>query len=60
MSWTTREPIADEVWTYESPVPVFDSGMEAAEHGVRDIERPGLRASLMIARLERKRERDGW
>ena len=56
----TREEIAPEVWDYKSPVPVFKSGAEAAEHGIRDIDDPGVEANAMINRLYRKREREGW
>jgi len=55
----TREEIAPEVWGYESPVPVFKSGEEAAAHGLRDIENPGVWAQSMINRLMRKLEREG-
>jgi hypothetical protein len=54
----TGEEIAPEVWAYESPVPIFDSGREAAEHGMRDIENPGVWAQSTINRLMRKLERD--
>lgn len=55
-----REPVDPAVWDYESPVPVFSSGREAADHGMRDIDNPGPAALAAVARLERKRERDGW
>jgi hypothetical protein len=46
--------VADDVFTYRSPVPVFASGAEAAAHGMKDIAAPGDRASRAIARLLRK------
>lgn len=41
------------VWTYRSPVPVFGSGQEACDHGVREIEQPGEDAERVIERLIR-------
>ena len=46
--------IAEEVWAYESPVPLFLSGAEAAAHGKRQIDRPGRAARAMIGRLKNK------
>lgn len=40
---------------YESPVPLFTSGVEAAEHGQRDIDQPGLGAQLAIWKVARTR-----
>lgn len=40
---------------YQSPVPLFESGAAAAEHGLSEVERPGGSAVEMIQRLERKR-----
>jgi hypothetical protein len=51
--------VAPEVFEYKSPVPVFGSGAEAAKHGMRDIKKPGPEALKAIARLNRKRARDG-
>lgn len=39
---------------YESPVPVFASGSEAAAHGLAQIKRPPVEAIRTIQRLERK------
>jgi hypothetical protein len=36
---------------YVSPVPLFGSGREAAEHGLRDLEHPGPAARRAVARL---------
>lgn len=47
-------PVAPMVFAYESPVPVFSSGTEAALHGLSGVARPGPAARAMIARLERK------
>jgi Family of unknown function (DUF6283) len=40
---------------YESPVPLFASGAEAAEHGLAEVETPGSAAVRTIQKLERKR-----
>lgn len=45
------------VWRYRSDVPVFGSGAEAREHGIRDIENPGPEAQDLIDRLTKKLER---
>jgi len=42
---------------YQSPVPLFASGAEAAEHGIKDIEEPGEEARAMVAKLMELRER---
>jgi hypothetical protein len=39
---------------YETDVPVFDSGAEAAAHGLRDVLAPSEGAVRMIRRLHRK------
>lgn len=52
--------IAPEVFKYSSPVPVFGSGEEAAKHGMCDIKRPSVAARNAVARLSRKRDRNGW
>ncbi|WP_280216722.1 DUF6283 family protein [Nocardia neocaledoniensis] len=45
----------EETQGYESPVPLFASGGEAAEHGQRDIDQPGLDAQLAIRKVARTR-----
>jgi hypothetical protein len=47
----------DATRDYESPVPLFASGREAANHGLRDLEEPGPEAVRTIRRLHRKRPR---
>lgn len=42
-------------WDYESPVPLFESGADAAIHGMAGIQRPGDRATTMIRKIERVR-----
>ena len=44
------------VWDYHSPVPLFASGHEAAEHGMRDIEQPSVQAERVINRLVRTKD----
>lgn len=44
------EPFFD----YETPVPLFDSGQEAADHGLREITAPGEKARRTMDKLERK------
>ena len=41
---------------YTTPVPLFESGAEAAEHGMRDVLDPGSKARRTINNLTRKRE----
>lgn len=47
----------DAVQSYVSPVPLFASGREAAEHGKRDLTRPSEAACRKIGQLMRQRER---
>ena len=42
---------------YESPVPVFDSGAEAAEHGLKALHEPSQVAQQIILKVERRRGR---
>jgi hypothetical protein len=44
---------------YQSPVPLFASGAEAAEHGKREINTPGAAARRKISQLVRQQERRG-
>lgn len=47
----TAEAIAD----YESPVPLFASGAEAADHGMREVYDPGPDAVHTISKINRVR-----
>lgn len=47
----------DAVRSYKTDVPLFSSGAEAAEHGLRDIDDPDFRARLTVDKLRRKRAR---
>lgn len=42
---------------YTTNVPLFDSGTEAAEHGLRDVAEPGPKANRTIAKLSKRMER---
>lgn len=44
----------EEVMDYVSPVPLFESGSEAAMHGLADIEQPDERAQTVVKNLLRK------
>ena len=47
------------VFEYESPVPLFASGAEAAEHGKRDLEAPGPEAKRKARGFIRMQARRG-
>lgn len=47
----------DEILDYESSVPLFSSGAEAAAHGLAQVFTPGDDARKVIAKLTRKIER---
>ncbi len=44
-----------EVFAYESPVELFSSGAEAADHGQEEIDYPGAEASRLMAKIGRAR-----
>lgn len=44
----------DAVLDYESPVPLWESGMEAATHGLSQVWDPPKRAQTIIRNLKRK------
>jgi hypothetical protein len=55
---TKRQIATDDVLRlldYECPVPLWDSGTDAAEHGLADVEDPDDRAVATISKLERRR-----
>lgn len=43
------------VFDYESPVPVFSSGAEARDHGLRGVAKPDGRAIRAITKLTKRR-----
>lgn len=51
------DPPDPSAWSYQSPVPVFKSGYEAAKHGMAKIKKPGEKAVRAITRLTKKLRR---
>ena len=47
--------VAQSIIDYVSPVPLFDTATEAAEHGRAEIESPREAARMTIAKISRKR-----
>lgn len=47
-------PVDPMVFDYESPVPLFASGAEAAAHGLSGVDNPDASARALIAKLDRK------
>lgn len=48
------QPVAEECFTYVSPIPLFASGAEAAAHGMSGVDAPPPEARRHMAKLERK------
>lgn len=48
-----NEKIDPAVFDYKTDVPVFSSGAEAREHGIKDIDDPGPKAVKMVDGLTR-------
>jgi hypothetical protein len=46
--------VPQETWDYKTDVPVFSSGAEAREHGLRDMESPGAKAKRLMVKLVEK------
>ncbi|WP_276614048.1 DUF6283 family protein [Streptomyces sp. A0642] len=49
------EETAEALVDYVSPVPLFASGAEAAAHGMREVEAPGVEAAEAIGKIRRVR-----
>lgn len=47
-------PVDPSTFTYESPIPLFGSGAEAAEHGLSGVADPDEKARTAIAKLAGK------
>jgi hypothetical protein len=47
----------DAALDYECPVPLWSSGTEAAEHGMREVKMPSDKAGQVMENLRRKRAR---
>lgn len=48
----------ETIFDYTTPVPVFESGGEAAAHGLRDLYTPGEKATKVAAKLRRRLSTD--
>lgn len=51
--------VIEDLFDYTTPVPLFASGAEAAEHGLVDVESPNEKARRVIAKLAAKAQRAG-
>lgn len=60
LTGTVSPETLDEILDYASPVPVFGSGAEAAEHGKSEIEAPSEKAVRIIDRIVAKRPDVIW
>jgi hypothetical protein len=47
----SRGDVDGSVMGYTTPVPLFKSGTEAAQHGMRDIENPSEEACALVAKI---------
>ena len=43
--------VVEELFDYTTPVPLFGSGAEAAEHGMAEVEAPSTKARRVIDKL---------
>lgn len=50
-----REETVESIRDYRSPVPLFRSGKEAMEHGLKELEEPGEEACRIMDKIERKK-----
>lgn len=57
--WGMTDADLQATLDYESPVPLFASGAEAAEHGMAEVDDPGPAARRAIDRLAAKLDRRG-
>ena len=60
LSMSLGAEVSEDVWDYKSPVPLWESGKAAAEHGKKHIEQPPEDAQRMVGTLTRKAKRDKW
>lgn len=51
-----HEHVEPETFDYTTDVPLFSSGAEAAEHGMKDIEQPGEKAEKTMQRLMKNKK----
>lgn len=54
-----RGRVSCEVFDYQSPVPLFASGAEAAAHGTAEIEAPGIAAQRVVTKIVRQQIKRG-
>ena len=47
----------DATIDYAPPVPLFDSGAEACQHGLKDLREPSAEARKTVAKIETRRTR---
>lgn len=47
-------PVDPSTFEYRTTVPVFASGREARDHGMKDVKQPGMRAQKMVSGILRK------
>lgn len=48
--------VVEAIRDYETDVEIFENGDAAAEHGLRDLARPGNEAQHLIDKIKRKRD----
>jgi len=46
-------PIDPSVWSHAHDIPCFESGAEAAAHGMRDVGHPGPEARALMQKIEK-------
>jgi hypothetical protein len=51
---TVTPEVLDSIFDYMSPVPVFSTGQEAMEHGLKELEEPTEEALHIMQKIERK------
>lgn len=56
LSGSISETTCIEAMQYMSPVPLFDSGTEAAQHGLVEVEQPSAQAVALISKIFRRRD----
>lgn len=54
-----EEGALDVIIDYKSPVPLFGSGAEACEHGLKELLSPSVDARHVSAKIARRRKRKG-
>lgn len=47
--------VVDALYEYETPVPLWSSGAEAAAHGLASVRAPGPTARRVVEKIERRR-----